>query len=110
MQEEEYSEIDPVVAEVETAAMENMGPLEQIRYAAKKFNVDMRDPNPNCNHCHGRGYTGTRTSGEPIACRCIYPVMNAATKHAYENRNQTPRNRKEKRYAMKQMKKTNFKR
>tara|TARA_R110001606_G_scaffold392489_1_gene561460 strand:+ start:8169 stop:8498 length:330 start_codon:yes stop_codon:yes gene_type:complete len=99
--EEEYIDVNPVTADVESAAIANMTPFEQIKYAAKKFGAEIKDPKKNCKHCHGRGYTGARTTGEPIACRCIYPDMNAATKHAYDNRQQVPRNRKERRLALK---------
>jgi len=105
--QEEYAEVPQSTAEVEAeaSAIANMEPLEQIRYAAKKFGSDIKDPDKNCNYCYGRGYTGKRKSGEPIACKCIYPEMNEATKFAYDQRQQVPRNRRERRYMLKNVSK-----
>lgn len=102
MNNEEYVNIE--ATDVESVAVNSLEPLEQIRYAAKKFGVEIKDPNPNCRSCHGRGYTGKRKTGEPVACHCIQPEMNEATEFAYDNRQFVPRNRRERRYAMKMMK------
>ena len=107
MSQDEYNNIE--VTDIESVAIQSMDPLEQIKHAAEKFDVKLNDPNPNCRHCYGRGYTGKRKTGEPIACVCIQPKMNEATKFAYENRQMVARNRKERRFASKQFKKNSKK-
>lgn len=81
--------------------------FEQIKKTMDKFGVQVKDPNNNCKHCHGRGYTGKKAdSGEPIPCSCIMPDMNFATEQAYDNRSALPTNRQQRRRMMKAMTKT----
>jgi len=90
-----------------------MTPLEGIQKAAKEFNIPIKDANPNCKSCYGRGYTSINTTtGEPVPCKCIMPDMNETTKRAVEMSARPPRNRKEKRlqakYAKRNLTKVNL--
>lgn len=102
MQDTEYMSIAPEPAKINNP---NATPFENIKAAAAAFGIDVKDPNPKCKHCFGRGYTGINVAHnrEPIPCKCIMPEMNAATEKAYEDRQWVPRNRKERRYAQKMM-------
>lgn len=46
--------------------------MKSIILAASELNVDLKKPNPRCKSCYGRGWTGKKTSGEPIPCQCIF--------------------------------------
>lgn len=46
--------------------------LKSIILAASELNVDLKNPNPRCKKCFGRGWTGKKTSGDPIPCQCIF--------------------------------------
>ena len=60
--------------EAKAADIRNMDPLEAIKVAAEGIGLVLNDPKPNCKHCHGLGYVGRYAeTGEPIACRCLFP-------------------------------------
>ena len=88
------------VNEVGAEMPQSLSPWEMIEAAAAQFDIPIKDPNPKCKKCYGRGYTAMR-GNEPIACTCVHPEMNEATKAAYEDRQWIPRNRKERRAAEK---------
>lgn len=50
--------------------------LEQIKIAAKKFNITMNDsPKKNCKKCYERGYVGFNSEDKtPIPCNCLFPA------------------------------------
>jgi hypothetical protein len=112
VKEEEYTSINSEEAAAEEMKkISEMAPFDQIRYAADKFGVVLRDPKPSCRKCYGRGYIGirynpiTEKNEEPIACACVHPVMTEARKHEYDNRGFLPKNRRERRLAEKLSKK-----
>lgn len=48
-------------------------PLEVIRAMAKRYGMEISDPNKGCQHCYGRGYVGKDIKTQaPIPCTCIY--------------------------------------
>lgn len=72
--------------------------LENIKTAAKTFGIELKEPNPSCKHCNGRGYVGVyENNGEPIPCRCIMPKMDRRSKLVWESRRKIPVNRKQRR-------------
>ena len=76
----------------------------RIKAMMKRLGSEINDPNPNCNKCHGRGWTGRKQdSGEPIMCTCVQPKMSMTAKAEYEQRAQLPTNRQERRRMLKQM-------
>lgn len=91
--------------EAQVADIRNMDPLEAIKAAAEGIGLVLNDPKPNCKHCHGLGYVGRYAeTGEPIACRCLFPK--------YESQRDTgsmilPQNRAERRKMAKKNKKVN---
>lgn len=59
---------------VDKPDLRSMNPWRVIKEAAAGLGIRVNDPQPNCKHCHGRGYIGIRhDSGDPIPCRCIWP-------------------------------------
>jgi hypothetical protein len=51
----------------------NITPFDVIKATAKKLGQEIKDPNPSCNSCYGRGYIGRDSvSKSPIPCSCIY--------------------------------------
>tara|TARA_R110001606_G_scaffold134259_3_gene270625 strand:- start:1861 stop:2280 length:420 start_codon:yes stop_codon:yes gene_type:complete len=117
--ENEYADLSEGVIKPEDIARQQLNEMiaskefkalpifEQIKKTMSKFGVDVRDPNPSCNSCYGRGYTGKKVkTGEPIPCSCIMPKMNLATEVAYDNRSALPSNRNQRRKMMKHMTQT----
>ena len=52
---------------------ENIPPLEVIKAIAKRYNIQISDPNKGCKHCYGRGYTGREAKTKvPIMCMCLF--------------------------------------
>jgi hypothetical protein len=52
---------------------EEVSPMDAIKALATKYKWNICDPEPGCNKCYGRGYTGKDIStGAPIACRCLF--------------------------------------
>jgi len=51
---------------------ENLTPMDAIRAVAKKLGQTLKDPNPSCKHCYGRGWVGKEANtGMPYPCNCI---------------------------------------
>lgn len=46
-------------------------PMDKIRMIQEKMGLNIEDPDPNCKHCHGRGYTGVFQDGTPSPCKCL---------------------------------------
>ncbi len=79
-------------------------PLEQIRVTAKSTGHHINNPKKSCKKCHGRGYTGIKLEGTPIACDCIFEEYYKANPESKKKDQQYsgPTNRKQKRYYEKQ--------
>ena len=52
--------------------LNSMEPLDRIKAACAQAHIILKDPDPNCKKCFGRGYISVKESGEPIPCSCIY--------------------------------------
>ncbi len=47
--------------------------FDHIKTIAHGMDINIRDPDPNCKLCYGKGYTGLNTEDKsPIACKCIF--------------------------------------
>ena len=47
--------------------------IEIIKEMAKRFNVNIRNPNSGCKHCYGRGYSAIDAKTQaPIPCTCLF--------------------------------------
>ena len=89
--------------EAKAADIRNMDPLEAIKAAAEGIGLVLNDPKPNCKHCHGLGYVGRHAdTGEPIACRCLFPKYDSAREAGDMI---LPQNRAQRRAAKKKAKK-----
>jgi len=75
--------------------------FERMQYAARAFGVEIKDPNPDCDTCHGQGFKGYDHTGVPIHCHCVEPDISKETKEKYNTREMVARNRKERRAAIK---------
>ena len=76
----------------------SMDPWQVIKEAANAAGIPIKNPKPNCKHCHGRGYVGRYAdSGEPIACRCIFEQEKTDRDTTIEPQYIRPRNRAERR-------------
>ena len=54
-----------------------VNPLAIIRSAAEGMGIQLNCPKKDCKFCHGRGWVGIRSeTGEPIACKCLFPKEN----------------------------------
>ena len=71
-------------------------PFEVIKLAAKELSIPLKDPKPNCKHCHGRGWIGRRLSGDPIPCPCIF--QKEQFDRDLGNVSRIPKNRAERRW------------
>ncbi len=81
-------------------------PLEQIKIVAKSTGTIINDPKKGCKKCHGRGYTGTKLDGSPVACECLYEEFFKTNKEAAEEqmrKNYPAMNRQAKRRYQKQL-------
>lgn len=47
-------------------------PFERIKLTTRKLGKEINDPNKNCKHCHGRGYTYIDLDGTPTPCKCLF--------------------------------------
>ena len=88
-----YDEEEKELTREELNAME---PLDRIKAACERAHIILKDPDPECKKCFGRGYIAVKESGEPIPCDCIYNkdlnfAMNGMAKYS------APRNRAERR-------------
>jgi hypothetical protein len=101
MQDHAKAEFDEFLQSKEFLDLNEFG---RIKAMMKRMGVEINDPNPKCNHCYGRGWTGKRAStGEPIMCTCVQPEMNTQTKSAYDQRANLPKNRRERRAMLRMM-------
>lgn len=97
---QDFTFIDPATGEVIDRSQ--LSPFEQIKQMAKTIGQTINEPNKNCKHCYGRGYTGINLDGNvPVACDCIYKEWYK--ENPKKNQNFFPENRKTKRYYGKQM-------
>lgn len=71
-------EVKDTIVDSQTGQVENikdLPPLEQIKFAAKKFNIVLNDkPKKNCKKCFERGYVGFNSNDKsPVTCSCMFP-------------------------------------
>jgi len=72
-QEEVY--IDPTSNQVYSQEDLLITPFDVIKATAEKLGQTIKDPDPNCKHCYGRGYVGRDSDNKaPIPCGCIYSI------------------------------------
>jgi hypothetical protein len=106
----EYS-VDGVDALVDTNSgkildKEDVKPFDQIKSIAKTMGYSIKDPNPKCKRCYGRGYIGFNVAfgnRTPVPCDCIYDkkeVDDLQNNHGLQNLN-----RRQKRNLIKNMRK-----
>lgn len=44
-----------------------------IRDSAKAFNIRLKEPDPSCKKCYGRGWISVNSvTGDPVPCTCIF--------------------------------------
>lgn len=99
---QDFTFIDPTTGEVIDRS--KLAPFEQIKQMAMSIGQTINDPNKNCKHCYGRGYTGINLDGNiPVACDCIYKEWYKT--NPKKDQNFFPENRRSKRYYGKQMQK-----
>lgn len=52
----------------------NITPFDVIKKLAEKIGQDVKDPEPSCKRCYGRGYVGRDSETKaPIPCKCVFP-------------------------------------
>jgi hypothetical protein len=52
---------------------ESLSPWEKIVHLAKQLNLELKDPNPSCKKCYGKGYDSIDSKTQlPIPCQCIF--------------------------------------
>jgi len=69
---DEYS-VDKT-GDIQKVEQPQLSVFDQIKSIAKVTKFDIQDPNPDCVHCKGEGYTGYDDNKTPIACACIFPA------------------------------------
>ena len=75
---EEKILLDPTGNIVDNSKMK---PMEVIRIIAKSSGLSIKDPNPRCKKCSGKGYIAIRASNkEPLPCDCIFDITKEALK------------------------------
>lgn len=73
----------PVDPNQKRVSFHDLEPLKKIAIAARSQGVSIKEPDPNCNGCHGTGYISTQTfktsgsDGEetyelPQPCKCVF--------------------------------------
>lgn len=83
MQNEDINKIDgyalptpkEVIFDTEKGAVveEDLAPLELLKLSAEKAGIKIKDPNPNCKKCYGRGYVGFESGSKiPRGCNCLF--------------------------------------
>ena len=88
--------------------LNKLEPLDRIKAIGKEFGLLVKDPDPNCKKCFGRGYLAVKENGEVIPCECVNDLVNDL-KLAGQNRiTGLPRNREERRKFRKNMRKAIF--
>lgn len=56
--------------------IDNVDPWEKIKYASKKYGLEIQEPLKNCKKCYGRGYISIdHNTQNPNPCTCIYPPV-----------------------------------
>ena len=66
-------------------------PMDVIRSMAEKLGQDIKDPNPSCKKCQGRGYIGRDAETKaPLPCKCIYHNYNSNENLGMVNRMMKP--------------------
>jgi len=61
----------------EIVKQEAIDPMTVIRKIAEKIGTKIKDPNPKCKSCYGRGYIGRDSQSKaPVPCQCIYPKLS----------------------------------
>jgi hypothetical protein len=57
-------------------------PIEIIKEMAKRFSVNIKNPNSGCRHCYGRGYSGIDAKTQaPIPCTCLFRDRDSRQKY-----------------------------
>jgi hypothetical protein len=60
-------------------------PIEVIKEMAKRFNINIKNPNSGCKHCYGRGYDGIDVKTQaPIPCTCLFRDRDTRQKYQDE--------------------------
>lgn len=80
-----------------------LSPFERIKLTTRKLGKEINDPNKNCKHCHGRGYTYLDLDGTPTPCKCLFKDWYAQNS-AYKNVQMPSYNRAYRRAAEKHQK------
>lgn len=105
------SDFDQTTSADQSLTLEELNklePLDRIKAIGKEFGLVVRDPDPNCKKCFGRGYLAVKENGEVIPCECVNDIINDL-KLAGQNRiTGLPRNREERRKFRKNMRKAIF--
>jgi len=76
-------QIDVQVPEGQEGEFFDLPHLEKIKLAAQQHGVSLKDPDKDCNKCHGRGYVSVRsftisaddkevTREIPNPCKCVF--------------------------------------
>jgi hypothetical protein len=106
--EDNYGTIDKDVVYVDPNTGEqidpnNLGPFEKIKFIANQLGQTLDEPQKNCKHCYGRGYTAIDAKSKlPVACSCIYKTFRK-TNPNWQNAQTPSTNRSAKRAYYKKM-------
>ena len=88
----------------ETIDVKTLPPLERMKFVSNREGKTLNDPDKNCKHCHGRGYTSIDAQdGVPTPCKCLFKDFYEANPY-YKNVEMPSYNRKYRR-AMERQKK-----
>lgn len=72
--------------------------ISLIRNSAKAQGIRLRNPNPNCKKCNGRGWIALNAAtGDPIVCSCIVHPDDLTAGDEIPEADRKPRNRAERR-------------
>jgi len=75
--------VNPETGEV--VDVRTLPPFERIKFVSNRSGKTINDPDKNCKHCYGRGYTAIDVQdGIPTPCKCIFKDFYAANPH-YKN-------------------------
>lgn len=79
-----------------------------IKKSAEQVGLVLKNPEPNCPKCHGRGWTGVDVNtGIPVVCRCIFFKEDLHNQEEVPSYYLRPRNRQERRREAKILAKMN---
>lgn len=107
---ENYAPIrdENILVNPETGAVvdvRTLPPFERIKFVSNRSGKTINDPDKNCKHCYGRGYTAVDVQdGVPTPCKCIFKDFYAANPH-YKNVEYPSYNRQMRRHIEKSNKK-----